>query len=192
VVGFLLAAVATAWSALAADVVVESTLDTSDRLVLFGRTLAVTTPSIEVFGCVGLAMSVAIIATASIGGAIRRRHETQLRGDVDRRWEEISMHNAGMEARNELLQWRLQDLQEQIDTLAVRRDELLADSSRDLDKARETVRASRSREALRRLQHGVIALPDLEDQLPPAGGDDPSTPRRRDEGSGDNVRRFPA
>ena len=34
------------------------------------------------------------------------------------------MHNAGMEARNELLQWRLQDLQEQIDTLAVRRDEL--------------------------------------------------------------------
>ena len=182
VVGFMLAALATAWTAFAVDTVIESTLDDRNRLVLFGRTVIETSSSVEVFACVGLGMSVAAIATAWIVGSARRRRETQLRADVDDRWEEISTRNAGMEARNELLVWRLKDLQEQVNTLVARRDELLADSHRDLKEAKEAVRATRSRDALRHLQEGVVVLPEVE----PAedGSNDPSAP--------DNVSRSPA
>ncbi len=189
-VGFQLGAVVTSWSALAADVIVESTLDASDRLVLFGRTVAVTSSTIEVFVCVALGMSIAVLATAAVSGAVRRRRESQLRAEVDQRWEQLSMHHAGMEARNELLDWRVQDLQDQIHTLLARRDALLADATRDLGDAKDTVRATRSRDALRRLQDGVIALPDLEDD--PSGADADPPPARRPSVPGDNVRRFPA
>jgi hypothetical protein len=184
VVGFVTAALATAWSALALDVIVESTLDATDRFVLFGRTIVATTATTEVFVCVGLGVSVAVIATAWIVGSVRGRRELQLRAAVDRRWEEISNWNAGMEARNELLEWRLQDLNEQVETMTVRRDALLADSSRDLEGTRAAVRASRNREALRQLQDGVIRLPDLEEGSAAPGSADPDPH--------DNVRRFPA
>lgn len=171
----MLGALATAWSAMAVDIVVESTLDDTDRFVLFGRTIVATTPAIEVFVCVGLGVSVAVIATTWIVGSIHRRRELQLRVAVDRRWEEISNWNAGMEARNELLEWRLQDLHDQIATLTVRRDELLADENRDLADARDAVRSSRNNDSLRQLRDGVVELPDLDE---------------RSERS--NVRRFPA
>ena len=189
-VGFVLGALATAWSAMAVDIVIESTLDDTDRFVLFGRTIVATTPAIEVFVCVGLGVSVAVIAATWIVGSIHRRRELQLRVAVDRRWEEISNWNAGMEARNELLEWRLQNLQEQIDTLMRRRDQLLADTRRNPDEAREAVRATRTRDSLRRLQHGVLELPDLDDEPVAGGGDavaEPDPPI-----AGGNVRRFPA
>jgi hypothetical protein len=195
VVGFLLAAVATAWTAIAVDIVIESTLDASHRLVLFARTVATTTSTIEVFVCVALGMSVAAIAAMWIVGSLSRRREVQLRDEVDRRWEEISTFNAGMEARNELLEWRLQDLQEQIETLTARRDELLTDANRDLEDAKEAVRASRSRESLRRLQHGVVVLPEHADEgsPPEAGaGEAPTGTTRHPGNAPDNVRRFPA
>ena len=173
------------------DIIIESTRDAADRLVLFGRTIVATTSTIESFVCVGVGISVAVILTAWVVGSIHRRRELQLRVAVDRRWEEISNWNAGMEARNELLEWRLQDLQEQIDTLIVRRDELLSDRARNPDAARDAVRATRTRDSLRKLQHGVIALPDLEDEAPPPpAGDDP--PATDPEIATDNVRRFPA
>jgi hypothetical protein len=183
VVAFLVAALATAWTAFAVDIVIESTLDDSNRLVLFGRTVIDTSSTVEVFACVALGMSVAAVLTAWVVGTTRRRRETQLRADVDERWEEISTRNAGMEARNELLVWRLKDLQEQVNTLVARRDELLADSHRDLQEAKEAVRATRSRDALRQLQDGVILLPDAESEEAPASTD-PSAP--------DHVSRFPA
>lgn len=193
-VGFLSAAFATAWTAIAVDIVIESTLDPDDRFVLFGRTIVTTTPTAEVFVCVGLAMSVAAIAAAWIVGSLRRRRELQLRADVDRRWEEISTRRAGMEARNELLEWRLQDLQEQIDSLIERRDELLAESTRDLEEAKEAVRATRSRDSLRQLQEGVIVLPELEREGDAPVGETRAAPAGTDDRSDapDNVRRFPA
>ena len=88
-----------------------------------------------------------------------------------------------MEARNELLEWRYQDLQEQVEVLAARRDELLSHSHRDLEEAKDAVRATRSRDALRQLQDGVIVLPDT----------DEATGEATSDGSGsDNVTRFPA
>ncbi len=192
-VGFVTAALATAWSALALDVIVESTLDVTDRFVLFGRTIVATTATTEVFVCVSLGVSVAVIATAWIVGSVRGRRELQLRAAVDRRWEEISNWNAGMEARNELLEWRLQDLNEQVETMTARRDVLLADSSRDLEGTRAAVRASRSREALRQLQDGVIRLPDLEEDRGVDAGSGSAAPGSADPaGSHDSVRRFPA
>lgn len=175
-VGFLLAAAATAWTALAAAIVVESTLDGSDRLVLFGRTVVtVESSTLEVFLCVGIAMSVATLVAAWLVGSLGRRREIQLRYEVDRRWEEISTFNAGMEARKELLEWRLQDLHDQIATLTARRDTLLAEEDRDLAGARDAVRSSRNNDSLRQLRDGVVELPDLDE---------------RSERS--NVRRFPA
>jgi phage baseplate assembly protein gpV len=183
VIGFMLAALSTAWIAFAVDCVIESTLDDSNRLVLFGRTVIDTSATVEVFVCVALGMTVAAIVTAWLVGSARRKREVQLRADVDTRWEEISTRNAGMEARNELLEWRYQDLQEQVEVLAARRDELLSHSHRDLEEAKDAVRATRSRDALRQLQDGVIVLPDT----------DEATGEATSDGSGsDNVTRFPA
>jgi hypothetical protein len=157
-----LAALATAWTTIAVDAVIESTLDAQNRLLLFGRTLVLTGPTVEVFACVGLGMSVAVVLTAWIQGSVQWRHEVKMRAEVDKRWEEISTRNAGMEGRNELLEWRLHDLQEQVDALAARRDAMLADTQRDLEKAKEEVRATRSRDSLRQLQDGMVVLPDLD------------------------------
>jgi hypothetical protein len=177
VIGFLLAALSTAWIAFAVDIVIESTLSDSNRLVLFGRTVIDTSATVEVFVCVALGMTVAAIVTAWLVGSARRKREVQLRADVDTRWEEISTRNAGMEARNELLEWRYQDLQEQVQVLIARRDELLSHSNRDLEEAKEAVRSTRSRDALRQLQDGVIVLPDTDEETDasPTGGSDTVT-----------------
>ena len=179
-VGFILAALATAWTTIAADAVVESTLDGQDRLLLFGRTMVLTGPTVEVFACVALGMSVAVVLTAWIQGSVQWRHEVKMRAEVDRRWEEISTRNAGMEGRNELLEWRLHDLQEQVDALVARRDALLTDTQRDLEEAKEAVRATRSRDSLRQLQDGMVVLPDLEsdeeDDGTAASAQEPSAP----------------
>lgn len=186
-IGFLLAALSTAWTAFAVDIAIESTLDDSNRLVLFGRTVVDTSSTLEVFACIGLAMSVAVIVTAWIVGSSRRRREVQLRADVDQRWEEISTRNAGMEARNDLLEWRLQDLQEQIEVLVVKRDELLGHSQRDLEEAKEAVRATRNRDTLRQLQDGVVVVPDSGDEDAASDEESASVPD-----APETVTRFPA
>ena len=183
-VGFILAALATAWTTIAADAVIESTLDASDRLVLFGRTMVLTSPTIEVFACVALGMSVAVVITAWIQGSVQWRHEVKMRAEVNKRWEEISTRNAGREGRNELLEWRLHDLQDQVDALAARRDALLSDTQRDLEEAKEAVRATRSRDSLRHLQDSMVVLPDLE-----ADGSDQDTAGSTQD---DDVTTFPA
>ncbi|MEP6477040.1 MAG: hypothetical protein ABJC60_07180 [Actinomycetota bacterium] len=183
-VGFILAALATAWTTIAGDAVIESTLDASDRLVLFGRTMVLTSPTIEVFACVALGMSVAVVITAWIQGSVQWRHEVKMRAEVNKRWEEISTRNAGMEGRNELLEWRLHDLQDQVDALAARRDALLSDTQRDLEEAKEAVRATRSRDSLRHLQDSMVVLPDLEGD----GSDQDSAGSAQD----DDVTTFPA
>lgn len=180
----MLAALATAWTTIAVDAVIESTLDASDRLVLFGRTMVLTSPTIEVFACVALGMSVAVVITAWIQGSVQWRHEVKMRSEVNKRWEEISTRNAGMEGRNELLEWRLHDLQDQVDALAARRDALLSDTQRDLEEAKEAVRATRSRDSLRHLQDSMVVLPDLEAD----GSDQDSAGSAQD----DDVTTFPA
>lgn len=187
-VGFILAALATAWTTIAVDAVVESTLDAQNRLLLFGRTMVLTGPTVEVFACVGLGMSVAVVLTAWIQGSVQWRHEVKMRADVDKRWEEISTRNAGMEGRNELLEWRLLDLQEQVDALVVRRDALLADTQQDLEQAKEAVRATRSRDSLRQLQDSMVVLPeaDADEEGEEAAGS------VRDADSSEGVTRFPA
>jgi hypothetical protein len=189
VVGFVLAALATAWTTIAADAVIESTLDAQNRLLLFGRTMVLTSSTIEVFACVGLGMSVAIVITAWIQGSVQWRHEVKMRAEVNKRWEEISTRNAGMEGRNELLEWRLQDLQEQVDTLIVRRDALLAETQQDLDQAKEAVRATRSRDSLRQLQEGMVVLPDLE---PDQENEETAASNPRDPTSPEGITPFPA
>lgn len=188
-VGFILAALATAWTTIAADAVVESTLDGSDRLLLFGRTMVLTTPTIEVFACVALGMSVAVVITAWIQGSVQWRHEVKMRGEVNKRWEEISTRNAGMEGRNELLEWRLQDLQVQVDGLVARRDALLADTQQDLERAKEAVRATRSRESLRHLQDSMVVLPDVDAEDEQEGATPGSFP---DAPSSEDITPFPA
>jgi hypothetical protein len=190
VVGFVLAALATAWSAVALDIVVESLLDKDNAIVMFGRSLVTTTATLETFVLVALGMSAAAIITGSIQSYRRRSDEIALRVEVDKRWEEISTQGAGVEARNELLEWRLQDLQEQVDALLVRRDALLAKQHGDVEEAKDMVRSTRSRESLRQLRDGVIMLPELDPEEPRP--EKPAPRASTDPGGGDNVKQFPA
>jgi hypothetical protein len=188
VVGFVLAALATAWCAVALDIVVESLLDPDNAIVMFGRTLVTTTATIETLVLVALGMSAAAVITASIQSYRRRSDEIALRADVDKRWEEISTRGAGIEARNELLEWRLNDLREQVDALILRRDALLAEQLDDDEDANDIVRSTRSRESLRQLRDGVILLPESDAQEQPPDAPAPAAPTD----PGDNVTKFPA
>jgi methionine synthase I (cobalamin-dependent) len=111
-----------------------------------------------------------------------------MRAEVDKRWEEISTRNAGMEGRNELLEWRLMDLQEQVDALVARRDALLADTQQDLEEAKEAVRATRSRDSLRQLQDNMVVLPDVDSD---EEGEE-SHGSVQDPSSSEGTTRFPA
>jgi hypothetical protein len=190
VVGFVLAALATAWCAVALDIVVESLLDPDNAIVMFGRTLVTTTATIETLVLVALGMSAAAVLTASIQSYRRRSDEIALRADVDRRWEEVSTRGAGIEARNELLEWRLNDLQEQVDALVLRRDALLAEQVGDGEDARDMVRSTRTRESLRQLRDGVILLPESDTEEEEEPPDTPAPAASTD--PGDNVTKFPA
>jgi hypothetical protein len=187
----MLAALATAWCAIALDIVIESTLDAGHGILMFGRTLATTSATVETFALVVLGMTVAAIVTASVQSYRRRSYEVALRADVDQRWEEISTRGAGMEARNELLEWRLQDLQEQVDALVVRRDELLAVQHGGLEEAKDLVRSTRSRESLRQLREGLIVLPELDPEEPAPAPSEPATSAPPG-AEGHNVTKFPA
>jgi hypothetical protein len=188
----MLAALATAWCAVALDVVIESALQSGNAIVLFGRTLTTTTATVETFVLVVLGMSVAAIVTASIQSYRRRGYEIALRAAVDDRWEEISTRGAGMEARNELLEWRLRDLQEQVDTLVVRRDELLVETRGDVDEARDMVRSTRNHESLRQLREGLIVLPELDPEEEAAATPGLPVEGPAEPGTDENVTRFPA
>jgi hypothetical protein len=167
VLGVLLVMLGTAYSVLAGFVIVESIQDTSSQIILFGRTLFVTTPTIETITIAGIALTLGGIITLAMSASARARRYKKMRTEVDRRWHELSVRHAGLEARHELLQWRIPELQKHVDTLHGKRDQLLEEMGRIAEKTRALRDlASESTDMLHQMNDNLLVLPESESSEP--------------------------
>jgi len=167
VLGILLVMLGTAYSVLAGFVVVESIQDPSPSIILFGRTLFVTTPMIETITLAGITLTLGGIITLAMSASARAGRYKKMRTEVDRRWHELSVRHAGLEARHELLQWRIPELQKHVDTLHGKRDELLEEMGRIAEKTRALREAaSEGTEMLHQMSDSFVVLPESEASEP--------------------------
>jgi predicted nuclease with TOPRIM domain len=121
-------AIATALAAAAGDVVVESILDAGDRIVAFGGNVAIdmsTTTKLTVL--TSLAAGAALVWVTAIALARGRRLEHRMADELDARWDAQSRHNAGVEGRNKLLEYRVAELQTKLEDLSGKRDALVGE-----------------------------------------------------------------
>jgi hypothetical protein len=128
--GPTLAGSAVIWIGLAVDSIVESIRATSFSVRLVGASLFQTTATGEAVGLVLISLSVGVVATLLIRGLMGSRLTAVVRREVDRRWNEMSVKSAGAEARNELLMWRIEELQRQLRELMGKRDDMVEEMSR--------------------------------------------------------------
>ncbi len=168
--GFLKAAVGTVWIALAGDVAVESALNDDHTLRSFGRAFATVSPKAETIAIAGLAFTVGAVAIFGVSAGRRARRWHGLKDQTDRRWKEFTESHSGLEARNELLQWRVPELQRQVDELDRRRDEKLEELAQIAEQTQALYAlAGEGREALQRMKDSLVVLPDPEPpEAPPA------------------------
>jgi len=102
---------ATAWSALVAELVIESARTGARELVAFGYVLAAPGGSVGIWILCGVSATAALALVTAVAYARGRRLERRMAAELDERWEEISQRNAGDATRIRLLSWRVAELQ---------------------------------------------------------------------------------
>ena len=159
-------ALATVWTALVAEVVIESAKVFAGSIVLFGRTLA--SPGIRpgILILCALAASAALAWSVAVGSARGRRLEQRMAAELDERYAELAARAAGDIARAGLLGTRVAELRTSLHDLARRRDEILA----EMELARRRTSELRAlsddyKRSLAELQNRLIILPEIEDEL---------------------------
>ena len=106
-------------------------------------------------------------STAAVMSFVRAAHARSYREEIEQRREERSVEYAGLAAKNDLLAWRIDELQQQSDSLLEKRDELLEELSQVSAKTSELrTKARRSKETLARLSEQLVVLPELDDLDP--------------------------
>ncbi len=151
--GLLWVSCAAAWTALVVDVVIESAPSGGSTIQVSGRAFAVSDPAHGIYLMAGLAASAALLLTAALASWRGRRRERRMAAELDERWEQLSIDHAGVEARQQLLEWRVGELQTQADVLAGKRDELLEEM------ASVRQRTARLREAAREHKRALASGP---------------------------------
>ena len=159
----LMAAIAVAWSALAADVIAETTRSGDSALTLFGRPLVETTPTVTALTLALLGLSVGVFLTAVFSSIIQGRRIRARRTELEQRNEQRSVELAGLAAKNDLLSWRINELQQQADELLVKRDELLDELGQVSAWTKELrTKARKSKETLSRLNQPLVVVPEVD------------------------------
>jgi hypothetical protein len=122
----LLAIACAAWGVAVIDVVAESAGSGGETLSIFGGHVASgLSPAVGIWAIAALSCS-AVVAIAFAWHFWRiGRVDREIDSEVNRRWSELSTKAAGMEARNNLLEWRVPILQNNVEELLDKRDELL-------------------------------------------------------------------
>jgi hypothetical protein len=107
----VLAGAGAAWSAAAIDSLVETILTPGPAIRMFGRSIAFTGPRTEtiVLTLLGLSVGAILAVTATwvgqtLGASTRRK-------ELERRSEQRALVETGLVAKNDLLTWRVDDLQ---------------------------------------------------------------------------------
>jgi tRNA A37 threonylcarbamoyladenosine modification protein TsaB len=159
-------AVASAWSALVVDTIVESTEAGGGSIVALRTTLLVPGVRVGVSILCGLAASAGLAVAAAAAHARGRRLERRMTAELDARYQEVTARAAGDVARAELLSWRVAELRTSMKDLIGQRDQLLA----EMELARRRTAELRAlaedyKRSLTELQNRLIVLPEVEDEL---------------------------
>jgi hypothetical protein len=153
----ILFVIATVLTALAGDAVAESVLDGGDDIVAlrgfaqFATTTSTTLTILTILSATAALAWAAVIALSRGRGLERRMAE-----ELDERWDAQSRHNAGVEGRNKLLEYRVAELQTKLEELAGKRDALVEEIRAVRKRTSELQNiAHEQRETILRLTGGV-------------------------------------
>jgi hypothetical protein len=169
VLSVILLVLSIAWATVVVEVVIESAESAGRSVVAFGNTLLSSTPATGIFVLAGLSASAALALVAAVAFLRGRRLERRMAEELDARYEDVSTRAAGWEARNELLRWRIAELQTQQDQLLAKRQELMEEMEATRKRAVELRRVAHQQRAaleeLQRVAEDVVAIPELDDEL---------------------------
>ena len=102
---------ATAWSAVVIELVLESARTRGRELVAFGSVLAAPGGTAGILILCAVSATAALAMVTAVAYARGRRLERRMAAELDGRWEEISERNASDATRIRLLSWRVAELQ---------------------------------------------------------------------------------
>jgi hypothetical protein len=166
----LVTALAAAWAAVALDVVAESALTDGPSIRAFGRTVAEPAAGTASLVLILAGISLGAIAALGIAALVESFRAKALRAEIERRAEARSLEHVGLLAKNDLLTWRINELQEQADELLAKRDGLLDELGVLTSKTQQLrAEARHSKELLAQLSEQLVVMPEM---LPTAS--DPS------------------
>lgn len=114
---------AAVWSALAIELIYESARTDGRELVVFGTVVASPPVPVTIVILCLVAASAALAMAIAVSYARGRRLERQMAAELDARWAALAEREAADGARNELLTWRVAELQALVDDLIKERDE---------------------------------------------------------------------
>jgi hypothetical protein len=164
--GIIAIGLATVWTAVVVETIIESARAFGGSILFLRRTLL--TPGIRpgILILCGLAASAGLAWAAAVAYARGRRLERQMAAELDARYQEVTTRAAGDIARAGLLSWRVAELRTSMDELTDRRDRVLA----EMDVARRRTSELRAladdyKRSLTELQDRLIVVPDIDDEL---------------------------
>jgi hypothetical protein len=164
--GYSAIAIATAWTVVVVETIIESARTFGGSIQFLGRSMLAPGIRPGVFILSGLAASAGLAWAAAVAYARGRRLERRMAAELDERYQEITAKAAGDVARAGLLSWRVAELRTSMDELTARRDEVLA----EMEYARRRTSELRAlsddyKRSLTDLQDRLVVLPDIEDEL---------------------------
>lgn len=176
----LLLLITTALAALVGDAVVESVGAGGEDIVALGGILRLdvgTTATLTIL--TALSAGVALAWTAAVAVAVGRARERRLTEELEARWRERAQHNDGVDGRNKLLEFRVGELQAQLEDIAGKRDEILEEMAAVRARARELAIVAREQQATIASLTGegdkVVRVPEAEtEETVEAGSEDAS------------------
>jgi hypothetical protein len=157
---------ATVWTALVVETILESVRAFGGSIMFLGRTVLMPgiRPGILIL-CV-LAASAGLAWAAALAYERGRRLERRMAAELDARYQEMTTQAAGDAARAGLLSWRVAELRTSMDGLTERRDEILAEMELARRRTSELRALSQDyKRSLAELQDRLILLPEIEDEL---------------------------
>ena len=125
--GYIAIVLATAWTAVVVETIIESARAFGGSIQFLGRTMLAPGIRPGVVILCGLAASAGLAWAAAVAYARGRRLERRMAAELDARYQEITAKAAGDVARAGLLSWRVAELRTSMDELTARRDEVLAE-----------------------------------------------------------------
>lgn len=164
--GYIAIALATVWTAVVVETIIESARAFGGSILFLGRTLLMPGIRPGVLILCGLAASAGLAWAAAVASVRGRRRERRMSAELDARYEEMTTKAAGDAARAGLLSWRIGELRTSMEDLTERRDAILA----EMELARRRTSELRAlaedyKRSLADLQDRLIVLPDIEDEL---------------------------